>query len=149
MEISIGLGLEDLRVMHRVVWSGCGASGRKVTAVVGSATPRPSLPLFPFHPDCYPSSSRCSRHARCTSALPSYPPPHRGRVIEIEGRMRENESESPPFHPSSSSLAVLYLSSLASTKECHLRESTTEILINSYCDMKSSLLPCTVLFLDI
>lgn len=94
-EISIGLGLEDLRAMHGVVWSGCGASGRKVTAVVGSATPRPSLPLFPFHPDCHPSSSRRPRRARCRYVCPSFL-----TLLLIERKSEreiEKERSVPPF----------------------------------------------------
>lgn len=74
---------------------------------------------------------------------PPRPPPHRGMRERVREKERERAAALPPV-----SLVVLYLSSLTSTRACHLCEST-EILINSYCDKGSSLFSRTVLLLDI
>lgn len=138
-EISIGLGLEDLRVVHAGSFDL--DAGRRDARLQRSSGQQ--------------HHGRPSRFSLSTlTAIPRLPPPSPrsmyvcpsflALLLTENKRERERKRELSPFYPSPS-LVVLYLSSLTSTRACHLREST-EILINSYCNKGSSLFHTIFLF---
>lgn len=128
----------------RLIWMrGVGTQGYSGRRVSNTTAVPPAFPFPPWQPSLVlPPPSPRSMYV-CPSFLTLLGLLLTGEWERVREKERERAAALPPV-----SLVVLYLSSLTSTRACHLCEST-EILINSYCDKGSSLFSRTVLLLDI
>lgn len=121
----------------RLIWMrGVGTQGYSGRRVSNTTAVPPAFPFPPWPPSLVlPPPSPRSMYV-CPSFLTLL-------LIENERERERERKRATALLPVS--LVVLYLSSLTSTRACHLYEST-EILINSYCDRGSSLFPHSISF---